>query len=246
MILRTIASSSDGNATYVFNEDTHIIIDSGVSVKSILEKTKRTQFDAILISHEHSDHIKSAGPLGRKTKAPIYFHKDCLAGREIKFKKCDMRDLDPTQVYNIGSIQVTPFSTKHDAAYSVGFILEDKDTKFCYLTDTGSISKLMLKQITGCKSYFLECDYDEKLMDAYPGYDDYLKSRITSNFGHLSNQQCMELLGTFDLSTVKTIVFGHLSQNTNSPETLNKLIEQTFPNDKSKFYIAPLDSDVEL
>ena len=249
MFVRTIASSSNGNATYVYNEDTHLIIDCGVAAKEILEKTGRKTFDAIFVTHEHSDHIKSAGPLGRKTKAPIYIHPLCLNDKvKAQLKSCNVVEFerDLSKSYQVGSITVTLFSTKHDARYSVGLILQDAKSKFCFITDTGFITKLMRTNIDGCDSYFIETDYDEVLMDKFAGYDDYLKERITSDMGHLSNQQAVELIKTFDLTKVKTIILGHLSKNTNSPEVVTTLLHATFPTFKEKFHVAPVKYDIEV
>lgn len=249
MNLRTIASSSDGNATYIYNKDTHIIIDCGIAARDVIAKTGRSKFDAIIITHEHSDHIKGAGPLARKTKTPVYIPIKSLAnGKEAKLKNCTIHDIEPTAGFNvkIGSMTITPFSTKHDAQYAIGLIIEDADAKFCYLTDTGSISKSMRMNLMGCDSYFIECDYDEILMEAYTEYDELLKDRIRSPFGHLSNQQAIELIKTFDMNTIRNIILGHLSKNTNSPETVQTLIKEAFPTTQQKFYIAPLTKDITL
>jgi phosphoribosyl 1,2-cyclic phosphodiesterase len=247
MFIRTIASSSNGNSTYIYNKDTHIIVDCGVAAREILAKTQRTTFDAIFITHGHSDHIKSAGALGRKTKSPVYSLPSYLKLKAAKFKNCSTIPIDVTKVYQIGSIEVKPFSTLHDSMHgSVGFTFKDASTKFCFITDTGSISRLMRVTIADCNSYFMESDYDEYLMEAYKGYDRMLKDRITSDVGHLSNQQALEYIQTIELEKVKTIILGHLSKNTNSPECLKELIAKTFPENTNKFYIAPLAYDVEV
>jgi phosphoribosyl 1,2-cyclic phosphodiesterase len=247
MFIRTIASSSNGNSTYIYNENTHIIVDCGIAAREILAKTSRTTFDAIFITHGHSDHIKSAGALGRKTKSTVYSLPSYLKLKASKFKNCTTTPIDVTQTYQIGSIEVKPFSTLHDSMHgSVGFTFKDVNSKFCFITDTGSISRLMKVTIADCNSYFMESDYDEALMEAYDKYDRMLKDRITSDVGHLSNQQAIEYIQTLDLAKVKVIILGHLSKNTNSPECLKELIAKTFPDYTQKFHIAPLAYDLEV
>lgn len=247
MFVRTIASSSNGNSTLVYNDDTHIIIDCGVATKEIIKIAGRNSFDAILITHNHSDHIKCAGPLGRKTKSPVHILSACYEAKKEKFKGCNIVEISPVETYKIGSMTVKPFSTVHDAKYgSVGFTFQDATTRFCFITDTGRITPVMQKELDHADSYFLETDYDEELMKAYTGYDDYLKERIQSDSGHLSNQQAIEFFKTLDMERVKTIIVGHLSKNTNSPEVVKDLFTKNFPNYINKFHIAPTDYDIEV
>lgn len=250
MRLISIGSSSSGNSTLIFNDTAAIILDSGVPVKQILEKTGRQTFDAVLISHEHSDHVKTAGALGRKTKAPLYISKHAVAKLNAKgndeFKGCTVHDITDTSVIQIGNMTIKGFSTKHDAAHALGFVFEDPTTKFCYLTDTGSISKAMFEAIKDCDSYFIECDYDEDLMRAYPDYSQDLKDRITSNFGHLSTQQALELVAELGVDQKRKFVIGHLSPRTNNPDKVRERIAAAFPNYVDKFTIAPFDGELEL
>ncbi len=246
MHLISIGSSSSGNSTLVYDDTTSILIDCGVSMKEILKKTQKTSFDAVLISHEHSDHIKSAGAVGRKTKSPLYVNDLIVQAKPDLFTKCTTHDINDTSVLNIGSFTITAFSTKHDAKHALGFVVTDGKTKFCYLTDSGSISKTMFQAIKDCNSYFIECDYDEDMMAAYPDYSQELKDRITSNFGHLSTQQALQLVEALGIDRIKVVMIGHLSANTNSPDKVRERIQAKFPNHVDKFIIAPFDQQVEL
>lgn len=246
MKLISIGSSSSGNATLIYNSDTAILIDCGIAAKKVMEKTGSRKVDALLISHEHSDHIKSAGPYGRKTQVPIFVNDTIVEEMRDDFKGCTLFSISDTSEVVIGSIRVKPFSTKHDAVHALGFVFEDKDTKFCYLTDTGSISKTMREAIKDCQSYFIECDYDDDMMKEYDGYSQELKDRITSNFGHLSNAQALDLVEELGIDRIKVVVFGHLSSRTNSPEKLRERIKAKFPKDEQKCIIAPFDGELEL
>lgn len=246
MKLLSIGSSSSGNSTLLYNDDTSILIDCGVPVKRVLEKTGKKKFDGLFITHEHGDHVSGAGPLGRKTKTPIYINNRLVESRKSDFKNCDLHDLDGTMSISVGSMTVKPFTTKHDSKYSLGFTIADEKSKLFYLVDSGSISKLMSESAKDCTSFFIECDYDEELMAKYDGYDQLLKDRITSNFGHLSTQQSLEFVSTLDLEKIKVIIFGHLSERTNNPEKVKERIKERFPDYTSKFLVTPLMEEVEL
>jgi phosphoribosyl 1,2-cyclic phosphodiesterase len=248
MKLLPVGSSSSGNATYIFNDDTHILIDCGISAKRVLERTGRTSFDALFISHEHSDHITGAGPLARKIKVPLYMHSVVHQAKLDTLTNCTVNLIDETSVIQVGSFIIRPFSTKHDAKHSMGFVVEEPAAKvsLCYLTDTGSISKTMREQTKNCNAFFIECDYDEDLMEAYDGYDQLLKDRVTSHFGHLGTLQALEFLQSFDLEKIKAIVIGHISPRTNSPDKVKERINEKVAAYKDKFMIAPFDQPLQL
>jgi len=242
-------SSSNGNSTHIYTDKASILIDVGVSLKKIKEKTGRDTFDAIFISHDHSDHIKSAGAAGRRFKCPMYMHPWVKTTMGDKLKNCKVLDHLPGADIVVGDLQIKSFSTKHDAKYTYGYVFTDltKNKKFVHVTDTGIITPLMVMHMKGADAYFMETDYDVKSLQDYEGYDDYLKERIASAFGHLSNDDAMAGLFNVGVDLTEFIIFGHLSSRTNSPELVKEAAYKTFPlYDKNKFYIAPLDKAVEL
>jgi phosphoribosyl 1,2-cyclic phosphodiesterase len=248
MIILPVGSSSSGNCTFIYNADTYILIDCGISAKRVFEGTGRKDFNALFISHEHGDHITGAGPLGRKTKTPLYVHESVFKSKEEDLKKCEIKFIDETSVISIGSFIIKPFSTKHDANHALGFIIEEpaSNISLCYLTDTGSISKTMRERTKDCNAFFIECDYDDELMEQYQEYDDLLKARIRSNFGHLSNTQALDFLSELDLTKIKKVVIGHISPRTNSPEKIKERIQEKLASYADKFLIAPFLTPLEL
>jgi phosphoribosyl 1,2-cyclic phosphodiesterase len=202
-------------------ENTKIMIDAGLSYKKMCEHYGEEIIpEALFISHEHADHISGAGILGRKTGCPIYLAEPCYKAKqehdEKFFKGCEIKFI----------------SGGDDSAASVGFIVTELSTnkKFGFLTDTGLITPLIRSQLDGCDAYFLECDYDTESLEKYAEYDEFLKDRIKSPIGHLSNQQSLEYIHTYlNLEKVAWIILGHLSQNTNSPELLKEQCESKLP-----------------
>lgn len=270
MKIRSIASSSSGNCTYITDGEKGLLIDAGgpkLSMKKLFEAIGDVPIDAIFITHEHGDHMGVAGPLARKLNIPVYIHADSykkyehdewfekfayekeadLWDRKPKFNNCRVEYLDPTRSYNVGNIQLTPFSTPHDAAYSVGFIVEDTETKkkLGYLTDCGSFTKIMELAMKGCDAYMIEADYDEEMLWAFEEYDEFLKERIASNVGHLSNDQTMKFLEKIGIDSTEFVMFCHLSPRTNTPEKVLEAAEKYFPA-HSKFLIAPHEEYLEL
>jgi len=242
-----IASSSEGNVTWIKTTQTSILIDCGVTLKKVGSTIGDASLDAIFLTHEHSDHIKGAGPVARKYHIPVYIHQYSYTSKQRLFNDCDINYLNPSIPVIIGDLTITPFSTKHDCMYSFGFVIEEKDGPIlCYLTDTGMVTKLMMEKIKKCDTFFIEADYDEEELAKYAGYPDELKERIASNVGHLSNQQTIELLKTLDIDKIKKIIIGHLSPRTNSPATINKLLVKNFPDYLDKFELAPLTKAITI
>jgi phosphoribosyl 1,2-cyclic phosphodiesterase len=248
MKILPVGSSSAGNCTLIYNNDTHILIDCGLSAKKVFEKTGLKKFDALFISHEHGDHIAGAGPLGRKTKLPIYIHESIFKSKEEEFYDCTIKSMDETSEIKIGSFIVKPFSTKHDAKHALGFIIEEPSTNtcLCYLTDTGGVSKTMKERSKHCNAFFIECDYDEDLLEQYEGYDQILKDRISSPFGHLSTTQALDFLNEHGMAGIKVVIIGHISPRTNSPEKVKERIQEKLAAYTEKFRLAPFDKPLEI
>jgi phosphoribosyl 1,2-cyclic phosphodiesterase len=256
MKINNLASSSKGNCTHIYTDKASILIDAGISMKKVFEglddefkngKLPENYFDAVFITHEHGDHIGGAGPLGRKTHVPIHVHEDSYARFESKLGKCNIVFIDPAATYTVGDLEVSPFSTPHDAAYSMGYIIKDTTTgkKLGYLTDCGSFTRIMTLALTGCDGYLIEADYDEQKLAAHDEYDDLLKDRISSGVGHLSTQQTIAFLQDIKADSAEFIVFCHLSHATNSPEAVLQVAQTAFP-DYNNFSVAPNEQLLEL
>ena len=178
------------------------------------------------------DHIGSAGIVARKVQCPVYLPQRSYEKKQGLFTDCTVNFIEGGDTVEIGDFSILAFSTRHDSLASNGYVLTEKATmkKFGFLTDKGGITKLMRDNLIDCNAYFIESDYDDEELEKCAEYDDILKERIRSPFGHLSNQQSLEYVNTYlKLDALNFVAFGHLSKNTNSPEIMQRRIEHIVP-----------------
>jgi len=250
MNVRPLYSSSSGNVCKVWTKDTILLIEAGTSYKKMVEANKGPLTpDAIFITHSHGDHINGAGIIGRKTGAPLYMLKEAFKKKEKLFNDCTVNLIKHGDKTTIGDFIIEAFDTRHDRP-SVGFIIKETKTgkRFAYVTDTGAIGKLVREAISECDAYLLETDYDELELEKTSEYDDVLKERIKSPFGHLGTQQTLDYINkNIDLKKVSWVLLGHLSTVTNSPELVLARLEKTIDKKyRNKFHLAPLDKELTL
>lgn len=218
-------SGSSGNAIYVGCGDTHLLVDAGVSGTRVAKALESIgvapgALSAILVTHEHSDHIKGIGILSRKYDLPIYASSGTWSAMEDKIgaiSSKNMRTFDAGTGFFLGSIEVLGFSTPHDAADPVGYAFESHGARFAIATDIGCVRDSWFKYVEGADAVLLESNYDPDMLQAgsYP-YD--LKKRILSRRGHLSNDDAGEAAARLVESGTRQIVLGHLSKENNFPE----------------------------
>lgn len=221
----TLSSGSSGNCHYVATEQYAVLVDAGLSGKAIqghfdLIQENIQNVKGILITHEHSDHTKGAGILSRRFKIPIYanektweaMEKDLgkIAPEHIKiFKTGDTLELE--------DLKIRSYGISHDAKEPVGYVFENGNRKISVLTDTGIATREIQEQIRDSDLMVLESNHDVKMLEVGP-YPYYLKRRIKSEFGHLSNEDCGNLLCELLGEKRQIVLLGHLSKENNFPE----------------------------
>ena len=218
-------SGSSGNATYVGCDDANILIDAGLSGSRVSGELTRMgidpgKLDAILVTHEHSDHIRGIGILSRKYDIPVYASEGTWQGMYDKIGAISDKNrviFEPDQDFFIGSIDVTPFSTPHDANQPVGYTFEVDGAKLAVATDIGCIRDGWLKHVTGADAVILESNYDIDMLNAGP-YPYDLKKRIKSRHGHLSNEDAGNVAVELIRNGARQIILGHLSKENNFPD----------------------------
>lgn len=222
----SLASSSSGNATYAGTKEAGILIDAGLSLRQLsrvlaFAEIELSAIQAIFVTHEHSDHIKGLCTIVDKLSVPVYASREVLGElvrKDAVPPKATICEINRKLAY-AGGVQVGAFSTPHDSAHSLGYKLtfEAGGKTACICTDLGCVTEEVYQNLSGSDFILLESNYDAAMLagGAYPWF---LKERISSNTGHLSNRDCADTLtALFNDGTTKFLL-GHLSTQNNRPE----------------------------
>jgi len=217
-----LASGSKGNAVYVESGDTRLLIDAGLSGVEILRRLNRigvdgTALDAILISHDHTDHIKGAGTLARKLKIPVLVSHPTRQSCESHLKKTETMEFESGCTFGFRDLMIDPFPITHDAVDPVGFTIESREGRIGFATDLGIVTRLVTNKLEQCRALVIESNHDEEMLLNGP-YPWHLKQRIKSKHGHISNTESMLLLEDLLHERLEGVLLAHLSEVNNSPE----------------------------
>ncbi len=216
----SLGSGSKGNCIYINVEGHGIIIDNGLSCRELNNRMKSIGLDImdinhILITHDHSDHIKGIGILARNTNAVVYAHPQCykaIADRVGDVNYCgDNENFE--NGFKIGDVFIKPFRTPHDAAYSVGYRIEGEGKTFALATDLGVVTDSILKHLKGTDITIIESNHDINMLKK-GSYPEQLKRRIMSNRGHLANIETAMAVNKLAESS-KRFLLAHLSEDNN-------------------------------
>lgn len=221
----SLASGSSGNCHLINDGKNFLLIDAGLSGKQIENKLKEVDVDpknlsAILVSHEHSDHIHGAGILSRRYNIPIYANDGTWAGMECKIgniKEENIKYFISNENFSIGDFNIRPYRISHDANEPVGFSIQRDSIKISIATDLGYISEDIMEEVRDSSLVILESNHDEEMLKA-GSYPYSLKRRILSNIGHLSNEAAGNAIVDLVSKNVKSILLAHLSRENNFPE----------------------------
>ncbi len=221
----SISSGSRGNAVLVSSKKTNILIDCGLSGKKLAQALSLVDMsvkdlDAVLVTHEHSDHIAGVGVAARMADASVYANGptwEAMEGAVGALPEKNMLVFDTGREFEIGDIAVKSFHTPHDAAYSVGYTLAAEGKKVAVATDMGHITDAARAALTGCNAVMLESNHDLRMLQngRYPAA---LKRRILSEVGHLSNPDCAAFAVELAKSGTTALALSHLSEDNNLPE----------------------------
>jgi phosphoribosyl 1,2-cyclic phosphodiesterase len=224
MRLCSIASGSSGNCIYVGSEQTHLLVDTGISGSRIEnglnEIGLRTgEIEGILITHEHSDHICGLGVLARRYQIPIYATRGSIAGimqlKQLGRIDSDLfREISYEEDFSIGDIRVSPFAISHDAAQPSAYVFRQNGHSVGIATDLGTYDDYVVDKLQDLDVLFLEANHDIHMLQV-GSYPYYLKQRILGKGGHLSNEVSGQLLCRVLHDGFKRVMLGHLSQENN-------------------------------
>ena len=227
MRLCSIASGSSGNCIYVGSDCAHVLIDAGISGRRVeaglnsLELTGR-DLDGILITHEHSDHIKGLGVIARKYGIPIYATGGTVdamvrSGSLGKIPEGIFREIREDEPFLIKDLVINPFTIPHDAAQPVGYRLECGEHSVGIATDLGKYNEYIIENLQNLDALLLEANHDIRMLQV-GRYPYYLKQRIMGDRGHLSNENAGQLLCRLLHDNLKAVFLGHLSKENNYEE----------------------------
>ena len=223
----SFASGSSGNCYYVGKQDEGVLVDVGISAKQILSVLLKndlplSQIKAILITHDHIDHVKGLEALTQALPVPIYAHSDCLQGIQegnaTKGVNMDLlRDIETMTPFEICGVTIEAFPVLHDGRGAVGYYFNYEGHTLTIATDIGMLDKVVKEQIRRADNIVIEANYDEEMLEKGK-YPFYLKQRISGPFGHLSNAETSRFLAEIYHPGLKNIMLCHLSENNNTPE----------------------------
>lgn len=226
--IAAIASGSNGNCYYLENRNDAVLIDAGISTRQIVTRMANlglsmSRVRGVFISHEHADHVSGVDVLSRKYGVPVFMTRKTYAswGKAVDLPLLNF--FSPGQRIALGRINVHPFLKSHDAAEPCSFSVFSERRTVAVMTDIGIQCSNVIAHLGNADAIFLESNYDDKMLSEGP-YPDYLKKRIASHKGHLSNTQAGTLVLEHASSRLRHVFLSHLSEKNNTPE----LAHETF------------------
>ncbi len=245
MRLCSLYSGSSGNCIYIGSDQANILIDVGVSTKKVVEalqnvEIKPEEIDAVLITHEHSDHIGGLGVFLRKYGIPVYGTAKTLEA-VLNYKNIGKVDtglfhsIHPEESFLIRDVYVKAISTWHDAVDPVCYTVSDGNKKISVATDLGDFDSHIIDSLSGSDAMLIEANHDIRMLEVGP-YPYVLKQRILGKYGHLSNERGGQLVRELLNDHIKGIYLGHLSKENNYPDLAYEAV-------KGELYGNPYSND---
>lgn len=234
LIFLSLASGSSGNCYYLGTPEYGMLIDAGIGIRTIRKVLKDNNIDfekiiAVLITHDHADHIKTVGCLGEKHHIPVYATEEVHAGIDksryvLETLLGSRRKVVKEEPFVLRDFRVTAFEVPHDSSDNVGYHIEFGNHRFTFATDVGHITETVSKYMAMANHLIIEANYDEEML-RFGSYPQFLKERVSSPTGHLSNREAAEFLATHYTPELKDIWLCHLSRDNNHPELAYKTID---------------------
>ena len=254
MRLAILASGSTGNCTLVSCGDKHLLIDAGISARRITAALRELglapeKIGAVLITHDHSDHIQGLRNFALNRKIPVF--ASCAATEAIcRATGCpaeSLSALEPGRPLRLDGFGITCFPTPHDAPGSLGYRISGADGTLGYATDTGTVTPEMLEGLRGTDTAVIEANHDPEMLRA-GRYPPYIKERIRSPLGHLSNESCGRLAAALAGTGTKRLILAHLSRENNTPGKAREAVAAALAEAgrTAELFVAPERGVLEL
>jgi len=241
--LSVLGSGSRGNATWISNGTDSFLIDAGFCGRELDERLAKIDHSlkevrAVVITHDHGDHVNGAGVVARNAGAPVWIHARNLSKLKKRLgKRVAFEHFTPLMPFAIGSFAITPFETPHDAVHSAGFVIESEGKRIGYATDIGYPDPSVIAALKECDVLVIESNHDEEKLRTGP-YPPVLQARISGDEGHLSNNQTAEILRAVDHESLRTVILIHLSAENNDPELAYRTAEAVFNRDSVEIILS--------
>lgn len=238
-----LASGSKGNAIYISDGFTSILVDAGLSGIEIERRLKSRglhpeHLDAIIISHEHRDHIQGAGVLARRYNLPVYINCKTSKAASLHIKRIQNEiNFECGSGFMVNTLGIHPFSISHDAEDPAGFTVSHNNTKIGIATDLGIATSMVKEHLKNCSLLILEANHDPDMLANGP-YPWPLKQRIKSRTGHLSNTDSKRLLNELQHKGLKYVILAHLSETNNTPRHAISTVGQALADSGAELLVA--------
>ena len=241
MRFASLGSGSRGNATLVSHKETTLLVDCGFSARETEKRLQRLDINAnaltaIIVTHEHSDHINGVRVLARKYDLPVYATVGTASFLAVDVMGL-VTEFNSHENFTINDIEINPFPVPHDAREPSQFVFNSGQHRLGLLTDVGMSTPVIEQALSGCDALLLEANHDIEMLDNSV-YPEHLKYRVSGRLGHLNNVQSPKLLEKIDTSHLQHIIAMHLSEKDNSPNIVAPLFSQALSCDESWIGIA--------
>lgn len=248
LFITSLNSGSNGNCYYIGNTEEAVLIDAGISCRETEKRMRRLglgmeKVKAIFISHEHSDHVKGVEVLSRKFNLPIYITPATLKNSGMFLLQELSKSFKAYEEIIIGGLKVKAFPKFHDASDPYSFIVSGNGINIGVLTDIGSACEHVINNFKECHAAFLEANYDEQMLQN-GHYPYYLKQRVSSDKGHLSNVQALEIFVKHKPEFMTHVFLSHLSRDNNDPKLVKDLFIKHAGN--TNVIIASRDNETDV
>ena len=238
-----LSSGSAGNASIVQAGDTAIMVDCGLSLRTLEKRAASIGFDlsdlnAIVVTHEHSDHISGVSLLARRYAKPVFMTRGTRsAAPDIS---AEVHEISPHRAFSIGAFDALPAPVPHDAREPCQFVFEHDDVRVGILTDLGSDTRYLREHFSSCDALVMEFNHDRSMLQSCD-YPDALKARIASREGHFNNEQSRDLLEALCSPRLRHVTAAHISQRANAPEIVRSILERLLDGSQTAWDLAHQD-----
>lgn len=231
-----LGSGSRGNATVIEANGTRVLVDCGFTLGETEQRLQRlgidpASLDAILVTHEHGDHLGGVGRLARRHRVPVWMTHGSYAVWKDREVPHSLR-FSPHQSFRIGALEIQPYPVPHDAREPCQYVIVADGRRLGILSDAGHITPHMRAMLADCDALMLECNHDPQMLSVGP-YPEALKRRVGGTLGHLSNAQAAGLLQGYAVDRLQHLVLTHLSETNNCPDLARRLIVEAVGRDAS-------------